>query len=105
MSCVEMEGKLWMKNPVMSGRRRQGICGLNSVRQDSEVDPDKVVYVEGIMKVLYSSEDIDYEDEPEDFLSFQSKVREIPDDFWHKNKEKTEEAFFYCHTAWSATDL
>ena len=48
------------------------------------------------MEVRYSSEDIDYEDEPEDFLSFQSRVREIPDDFCHKNKETTEQAFFYC---------
>lgn len=33
--------------------RRQGIYGLNSVRQDSKVVPDKGVYVEmeGIMKV------------------------------------------------------
>jgi len=34
----------------------------NSVWQDSNVDPDKFVYMEmeGIMKVVYSSEDIDY---------------------------------------------
>ena len=64
---------------------------LNSVRQDSKVVPDKGVYVEmeGIMKVLYSSENIDYEDEPEYFLSSQGKVREIQDDFCHKNKETT----------------
>merc|ERR1740128_1103410 len=48
------------------------------------------------MEVRYSSEDIDYEDEPEDFLSFQGRVREIPDDFCHKNKETTEQAFFFC---------
>jgi len=65
----------------------------NSVWQDSNVDPDKFVYMEmeGIMKVVYSSEDIDYEDEPDDFLTFKRKVREIPDDFCLKNTE----TFFY----------
>jgi len=29
-------------------------------------------------------------------FSFQGRVREIPDDFCHKNKETTEQAFFYC---------
>ena len=54
MSCVVMEGKLWMKNPVMSGSQEdRGYMALNSVRQDSKVVPDKGVYVEmeGIMKV------------------------------------------------------
>ena len=71
---------------------------LRSERQDSKVDPDKGVYVEmeGIMEVRYSSEDVDYEDMPEDFMSFQARVREIPDDFCHKNKETTEQAYFYC---------
>lgn len=71
---------------------------LRSVRQDSLVDPDKGVYVEmeGIMEVRYSSEDIDFEDRPEDFKHFQARVREIPDDFCHKNKETTMQAYFYC---------
>ena len=54
MSCVVMEGKLWMKNPVMSGSQEdRGYMALNSVRQDSKVVHDKGVYVEmeGIMKV------------------------------------------------------
>ena len=50
-----MEGKLWMKNPVMSGSQEdRGYMALNSVRQDSKVVHDKGVYVEmeGIMKCL-----------------------------------------------------
>ena len=71
---------------------------LRSERQDSKVDPDKGVYVEmeGIMEVRFSSEDVDYEDTPEDFMSFQARVREIPDDFCPKNKETTEQAYLYC---------
>ena len=71
---------------------------LSSARQDSKVDPDKGVYVEmeGIMEVRYTSEDIDFQDEPEDFFYFQQRVREIPDDFCHKDRETTQQAFFYC---------
>jgi len=71
---------------------------LSSARQDSKVDPDKGVYVEmeGIMEVRYTSEDIDFQDEPEDFFHFQQRVREIPDDFCHKDRETTQQAFFYC---------
>ena len=71
---------------------------LSSARQDSKVNPDKGIYVEmeGIMEVRYTSEDIDFHDEPEDFLSFQSRVKDIPDDFCHKDKETTQQAFFYC---------
>jgi len=71
---------------------------LRSERQDSKVDPDNGVYVEmeGIMEVRYSSEDVDYENIPEDFLAFQARVREIPHDFCQKNKETTAQAEFYC---------
>ena len=71
---------------------------LRSERQDSKVNPDEGVYVEmhGIMEVRFSSEDIDFEDKPEDFMDFQARVREIPDDFCHKNKETTMQAYFYC---------
>eukprot|EP00092_Neocalanus_flemingeri_P023691 GFUD01025694.1.p1 GENE.GFUD01025694.1~~GFUD01025694.1.p1 ORF type:complete len:335 (-),score=101.54 GFUD01025694.1:136-1068(-) len=71
---------------------------LRSERQDSKVDPDKGVYVEmeGIMEVRYSSEDVDYEERPEDFMHFQSRVREISEDFCHKDKETTMQAYFYC---------
>ena len=48
VSCVEMEGKLWMKNPVRSGSPQEdrGYMALNSLRQDSKVVPEKGVYVE-----------------------------------------------------------
>jgi len=71
---------------------------LSSARQDSKVNPDKGIYVEmeGIMEVRYTSEDIDFQDEPEDFLYFQARVKDIPDDFCHKDKETTQQAFFYC---------
>eukprot|EP00092_Neocalanus_flemingeri_P020470 GFUD01022175.1.p1 GENE.GFUD01022175.1~~GFUD01022175.1.p1 ORF type:complete len:818 (+),score=242.63 GFUD01022175.1:73-2454(+) len=71
---------------------------LRSERQDSKVDPDKGVYVEmeGIMEVRYASEDVDFEEEREDFMHFQARVREISEDFCHKDKETTMQAYFYC---------
>ena len=51
------------------------------------MDLDKGVYVE--MEVRFSSsKDVDYKDMSENFLSGH-RVREIPDDFCHKNKETT----------------
>ena len=71
---------------------------LRSERQESKVNPDEGVFVEmeGIMEVRFSSEDFDFKYEPEDIMDFQARVREIPDDFCHKNKKTTLQAFFYC---------
>ena len=58
------------------------------------MDLDKGVYVE--MEVRFSSsKDVDYKDMSENFLSGH-RVREIPDDFCHKNKEITQQAYFCC---------
>ena len=71
---------------------------LPSTRQDSKVNPDDGIYVEmeGIMEVRYSSEDVDFYRAPEDMFEFQKYTRYIPDDFCHKNKVTTEQAFFFC---------
>lgn len=71
---------------------------MRSDRQDSRVDPDQGVYVEmeGIMEVRYVSEDVDYERDSEDFYHFQRRVREIPEDFCHKDRVTTEQAVFFC---------
>ena len=58
------------------------------------MDLDRGVYVE--MEVRFSSsKDVDYKDMSENFLSGH-RVREIPDDFCHKNKEITQQAYFCC---------
>jgi len=71
---------------------------LRSERHDSVVDPDSGVYVEmeGIMEVRYTSEDVDFKERPEDFMEFQTRVREIPEYFCQKDKETTIQAYFYC---------
>ena len=71
---------------------------LPSARQQTTVDPDKGIYVEmhDIMEVRYSSEDPDYHMDPEDMLDFQSRITSIPDNFCHKDKSTTEQAFFFC---------
>ena len=71
---------------------------LRSERQESIVDPDNGVYVEmeGIMEVRYVSDDPDYFEEPEDFYDFQKRVPDIPENYCHKNRETTEQAFFFC---------
>jgi len=71
---------------------------LPSSRQNTQVNPDKGIYVEmeGIMEVRYTSEDPDYDEPPEDMFSFQRRVTYIPDDFCHKNKQTTEQALFFC---------
>lgn len=71
---------------------------LASSRQKSEVDPANGVYVEmeGVMEVRYLSEDIDYQKPAEDMWHFQKRVRHIPDDFCHKNKQTTEQNIFFC---------
>lgn len=71
---------------------------LSSSRQDSTVDPDKGIYVEmeGIMEIRWMSEDLDFDREPEDFFYFQRRVKEIPEDFCHKDKITTEQALFFC---------
>ena len=71
---------------------------LPSSRQNTQVNPDKGVYVEmeGIMEVRYTSEDMDYDEPPEDMFHFQSRVEYIPDDFCLKNKQTTEQALFFC---------
>ena len=56
----------------------------------------RLVEMEGIMEVRFSSDDFDFKYEPEDLMDFQARVREIPDDFCHKNKKTTLQAFFYC---------
>ena len=71
---------------------------LASARQKSDVDPSKGTYVEmeGVMEVRYLSEDIDYHKPSEDMWHFQKRVREIPDDFCHKNKQTTQQNIFFC---------
>jgi len=72
-------------------RRRAGAV-------DTKVDPDQGVYVEieGIMEVRTSSENCDVEDFHEDMFDFQKRVREIPDSFCRKDKDTTEQRFFFC---------
>jgi len=48
------------------------------------------------MEVRYTSEDVDYEKESEDFYEFQQRVREIPEDFCHKDRHTTSQACFFC---------
>ena len=71
---------------------------LASVRQKSDVDPAKGTYVEmeGVMEVRHLSDDIDYQRPSEDMWHFQKRVREIPDDFCHKNKQTTQQSIFFC---------
>ena len=71
---------------------------LPSLRQNTQVNPDKGIYVEmeGIMEVRYTSEDVEYDEPPEDMFNFQSRVEYIPDDFCLKNKQTTEQALFFC---------
>ena len=62
---------------------------LSSNRQNSNIDPSNGIYVEMecVMEVGYTSEDIDYEQDPEDFFEFQQRVKQIPEDFCHKDKQ------------------
>lgn len=71
---------------------------LSSNRQNSNIDPSNGIYVEmeGVMEVRYTSEDIDYEQDPEDFFEFQQRVKQIPEDFCHKDKQTTSQACFFC---------
>ena len=71
---------------------------LPSVRQNSLVDPSRGIYVEmaGIMEVRYLCDDVDVYEPPEDMWDFQQRVKEIPDDFCHKNKHTTEQSIFFC---------
>ena len=48
------------------------------------------------MEVRYLSEDIDYQKPSEDMWHFQKRVREIPDNFCHKNRQTTEQSIFFC---------
>jgi len=67
------------------------------VRRTVNIDPDRGIFVEmlGIMEVRYTSEESDLQ-EVEDFLYFQERMVEIPDDFCLKNKWTTEQARFHC---------
>ena len=73
---------------------------LPSSRQDSSsnVNPNCGIYVDsyGIMEIRTASEDVDFEDQPEDMMDFQSRITSIPDDFCHKNRSTTEQKFFFC---------
>jgi len=64
----------------------------------SSVDPDKGIYVDirGIMEIRTASEDVDFEDQVEDMMDFQARTLAIPDDFCHKNRQTTEQKFFFC---------
>lgn len=71
---------------------------LSSARQESRIDPDNGIYVEmeGILEVRWTIDDEDSYREPEDFMSFQERIPDIPDSFCHKNMQTTEQAYFYC---------
>ena len=42
--------------------------------------------------IRFTCEDVHYEDMPRDFMSFQARVKEIPDEYCHKSKETSEQA-------------
>jgi len=71
---------------------------LSSERKQSSVNPAEGMYVEmeGVMEVRWSSEDIDNQPPSIDFYRFQNETRHIPDDFCHKDKQTTLQAFFFC---------
>lgn len=68
----------------------------SSVRRTVNIDPERGIFVEmlGIMEVRYTEES-DLQ-EVEDFLYFQERMIDIPDDFCLKNKWTTEQARFHC---------
>jgi len=71
---------------------------LKSERHETVVNPDNGIYVEmeQIMEVRFTSDDPDFHRPPEDFKVFQERVREIPENFCHKDRETTEQAVFFC---------
>jgi len=71
---------------------------LRSERQESVVDPDQGVYVEmpGIMEVRFAKDDQYVDEEAEDFYDFQQRVKEISEDFCHKDKYHNEQYVFFC---------
>ena len=86
-----------MKERILNPLKRT--MALSSSRQNgSTVDPDKGIYVEmeGIMEVRFTSEDDEYDEPPIDMYKFQEETPYIPDDFCLKNKQTTEQAFFFC---------
>eukprot|EP00092_Neocalanus_flemingeri_P091365 GFUD01115827.1.p1 GENE.GFUD01115827.1~~GFUD01115827.1.p1 ORF type:complete len:274 (+),score=81.53 GFUD01115827.1:58-879(+) len=62
------------------------------------VDPNAGTYVEmeGVMEVRYSSEKVDWQKAPEDFIHFQARMTEIPENFCQKDKRTTVQAYFHC---------
>lgn len=50
----------------------------------------------GIMEVRYTCDESNLQEQAEDFLYFQERMKEIPEDFCHKNKWTKEQARFHC---------
>ena len=61
---------------------------------------EKMIYVEmeGMMEVRMKTDNVDINIQPpEDMISFQSRVDDIPDNFCQKDKQTTEQIIFFCN--------